>query len=426
MAFCSNGRPHSGASLLSRLTRDRFKHCVAHRPPPRATLNCSCNPRLGYDVIPKNSDRHIWEFAWVRDLVLLALLGLIVTVAVLASHLTIPFAMGITVAYAVQPVIARLHRWRVPRWLTALLLVLALVGLTAAALTYVLPDLYDQVMQLAKNAPGYVDRLLGPIGVHWADVDKLLHPPKAAPKSTVASAASLQNVGEALAHWTALGMGVVSVVLGATIDALVGLLIFAITFVTVSSHFNELVEWISSFIPPDRHKRVVEIAARMDRSVAGNLRGRLVQAVFLAVVLCIGWNLAGVRYWLLLGLFIGALNLVPYIAIVGAPLVLLFNWLDKAATGEPMSFGMTFALPVAIHLCAQFVDGWIVEPLVQSKATNLNGITILLSVMTGGTLFGVIGMVAAVPFAACIKILGEEVLVPALRQWLRGASKHVA
>lgn len=375
-------------------------------------------------MLESNADRHIWEFAWVRDLFLLAVLALACTVIILAAHVTIPFFIGCAVAYVAHPVVAWLHRHHIPRWVTALVIVLVLLGAVVAAGLYVVPDLYDQGMQLTKNLPGYVDKLLGPLGVHWADVQKMIHPQQSPSKPQ--STGTLQNAGETLAHLTTLGFGIVSTVLGTTMDVFVGILIFAITFVTVSNHFDELIAWFQSFIPAPRRKRVLEIAARMDKGVSGNLRGRLVQATFLAIVLCIGWKLAGVKYWLLLGLLIGSLDLVPYIAIIGAPAVLLFNWLDKAATGGQMSFGLTFALPVAIHLGALFIDGWVVEPLVQGKATNLNGITILLSVLIGGTLFGVVGMVAAVPVVACTRILGEEVLVPAFRKWLRGASRHVA
>ena len=374
-------------------------------------------------MLAKNAERHLWQFTWVRDLFLLGLAVVVVTVAILASYLTIPFALGITVAYAVHPVVALLRRWHIPRWVTALALVLLLAGLTAATLAYVLPDLYDQLKLLAGNAPKYVDRLLGPIGVHWTDVDKVLHPLPTTPKSAGVSVASLQKTGETVAHWTALGVVIASAVLGVTLNVLIGAVIFAITFVTVSSRLEELVAWIRGFIPPTRRKRVLEIAARMDHAVAGYLRGRIVEALLMALLLCVGWKLTGVRYWLLLGLLIGTLNLVPYIAYVGAPVVLLFNWLDKTATGEPMTFWMTFALPVGVHLLVQLLNGWVVEPLVQSKATDLNGLTILLAVLVGGTLFGLVGMVAAVPVVACLKILAEEVLAPAFRSWLRGASK---
>ena len=58
-----------------------------------------------------------------------------------------------------------------------------------------------------------------------------------------------------------------------------------------------------------------------------------------------------------------------------------------------------------------------VEPIVQGRVTNLDPLTVLLSVLVGGALAGLLGMVLAIPIAACIKILSQEVLVPRLREY---------
>ena len=56
-----------------------------------------------------------------------------------------------------------------------------------------------------------------------------------------------------------------------------------------------------------------------------------------------------------------------------------------------------------------------VEPLVQGQATNLDPLTVMLVVLVGGTLAGLLGMLLAIPLAACEKILSREWLLPKLR-----------
>ena len=85
--------------------------------------------------------------------------------------------------------------------------------------------------------------------------------------------------------------------------------------------------------------------------------------------------------------------------------------------------------PTVVYLLAQALDGWVMEPIVQGRATNLDPLTVLLAVLIGGTLAGLLGMLAAIPVAACIKILGQEVMVPRLRRYAEqhephGATKH--
>jgi predicted PurR-regulated permease PerM len=73
-----------------------------------------------------------------------------------------------------------------------------------------------------------------------------------------------------------------------------------------------------------------------------------------------------------------------------------------------------------VYLIAQLADGWLVEPVVQGKATNLDPLTVMLAVIIGGSLAGLLGMLLAIPFAACGKILAREVILPELRQFAEG------
>ncbi len=374
-----------------------------------------------------NADRHIWEFAWVRDLVLLGMFLLAAWTAMEAAEVTIPLAIGLAVAYATQPMVRWLdRRLRIPRWASALLMMFLLVGGFVAALLYVLPDLYAQASLFIHNFPKYFDKLASPSGMRWQDLRLSLAEPAATKGAPVASSgvAGLQNAGEMVAQWAVFGFGIISSLVGTTVGVVISVLVWGISFVTFTMRFEALTAWFEGFIPPERRERILRIVERMDKSVAGNLRGRMIQSAVLALELCIGWKIIGVRYWLLLGIVVGLMNLVPYISLIGSPLVVALNWADKESTGADVTFWATFALPVLVHIAGQFIDGWVIEPLVQSRATNLSGITVLVSVMVGGTLFGLFGMVAAVPLAACLKILGEEVAVPWFRDWLRDAAGH--
>ena len=70
-----------------------------------------------------------------------------------------------------------------------------------------------------------------------------------------------------------------------------------------------------------------------------------------------------------------------------------------------------------VYVIAQSLDGWVIEPLVQGKATGMDALTVLLVVLAGGALLGILGVVLAVPIAACIKILCQEILLPKLRNF---------
>jgi predicted PurR-regulated permease PerM len=159
----------------------------------------------------------------------------------------------------------------------------------------------------------------------------------------------------------------------------------------------------------------------MDRSVSAFIRGRLIQSFVIAIVLCVGWGAVGVPYFLLLGLAGGLLNLIPYAAIITWPLAITLAWIDRVAGGGGFSFWWVLFWPTIVYVVAQSLDGWVIEPLVQGKATDLDPLAILLAVLIGGSLLGLFGMILAIPTAACVKILMQEVILPRVRTW---AEKH--
>jgi len=159
----------------------------------------------------------------------------------------------------------------------------------------------------------------------------------------------------------------------------------------------------------------------MNDTVSAFVRGRLVQSFVVGVVLTSGWGIASVPYWLLLGVLGGVLNLVPYLPIVGGVLAVIVSVVDALAGG-----GLTFGAvlwPAVVYLIAQTSDNYLVEPLVQGKATDLDPLTVLIVVLLGGALLGLLGMILAIPTAACIKILAKEVVLPRLREAAMHAGK---
>ena len=150
----------------------------------------------------------------------------------------------------------------------------------------------------------------------------------------------------------------------------------------------------------------------------------------MGLILSIGWWLVGVPYWLLLGMLSGMLNLVPFMAVVGFVAAVGLSLVDSLA-GQSVASGeaaqatqaafswWVIIAPTIVYAVAQGVDGWVVEPIVQSKATDLDPLTVLLAVVIGGALAGLLGLIVAIPVTACLKILAQEELVPRLRGFVQ-------
>ena len=144
----------------------------------------------------------------------------------------------------------------------------------------------------------------------------------------------------------------------------------------------------------------------MDAAVAGFVRGRIVIAFIMAILLAVGWLIIGVPYAILLGIGVGILCAVPFLGLVGIPISIGLLFLNQLGLPEVerMAWWGILLWPTLVFGIVQAIDGWLLTPLIAGKATNL----------------GAYGMLLAIPVAACIKILIQDRLLPKIRAWARG------
>ena len=97
------------------------------------------------------------------------------------------------------------------------------------------------------------------------------------------------------------------------------------------------------------------------------------------------------------------------------------NVTTGADGGFEIVWWLVLVLPWAVNFIAQSLEDYVLNPLIQGKATELHPVVIMLAVLAGGSLAGLYGMLLAVPVAACVRILLAAEIMPRLRAWA-GAS----
>jgi predicted PurR-regulated permease PerM len=105
---------------------------------------------------------------------------------------------------------------------------------------------------------------------------------------------------------------------------------------------------------------------------------------------------------LLVGLVIGFFNIVPFMSyVLGLPLALTLTWVDSQS--------LTHLIVVAaVFTFGQFVEGNFITPKIVGESLGLHAVVIMLAVLAGGTLFGFIGMLLAVPVTACLSVFWKD------------------
>jgi predicted PurR-regulated permease PerM len=164
----------------------------------------------------------------------------------------------------------------------------------------------------------------------------------------------------------------------------------------------------------------MELLGRMDRVIAGFVRGRILISVLMGIGFAIGWFFCGVPYAIPLGLITGIFCAVPYLGIIGLPVAIGLLFLDQAGGRGEMAWWAILLWPSVVFTVVQTVESYWLTPKIAGKVTNLDPVTVLVVVLAGGSIMGVYGMLLAIPVAACGKILLTDVFMPRIRAWIAG------
>jgi predicted PurR-regulated permease PerM len=422
--------------------------------------------------------KHLWDFQPVRDICFVAaILGLVYGGYVLGI-VTVPLLVALGFSYLVEPFIVRVTKvlpWS-RRFIVVALLTLFVV-VVSVSVAVIVPVVATQAQQLKNNAPKYVSSLRHLIAeskvpewmkgtVHSvldilpsaeeqnadkaaanpAKIEIELPSPILKPNNALTEERVREIIKDELARQAVAPIngelsgyaskGLQALALLAHIAGSFAQLVFfvgisGICFFYFSGSFPKIQAYARSLLPVSNRSRILSLVGKMDTAISGFVRGRLLISFILTLLYIAGWKIAGIPHAVLLGMFAGVCSLVPYLAWSSLPIAWIL--LAVSLAGEQERTGFYFAtiegsgvivwwkvlfFPLTVLICAQLVEDYALTPTIQGQATNLHPLTISLAVIAGGSLAGLYGMLLAIPSAACIKIVLNEVIMPKMRAWL--------
>ena len=198
------------------------------------------------------------------------------------------------------------------------------------------------------------------------------------------------------------------------------LFLTAFFFFFFSSGYGKVIEFIRNLLPDKHEDRIVDLAQKMDRVIAGFVRGRLTIAVIQGAIFTVAYFIIGVPGALFLGFAVGFLSIIPYLALIGIPISIALLFLDGPSGGFRSEWWFMLFAPLVVYFIVQALDDYVWTPMIQGKSTGLDTPTVLFASIAGGALAGFYGLLIAIPVAACVKILIQEVLWPRFKEWREG------
>jgi predicted PurR-regulated permease PerM len=169
-------------------------------------------------------------------------------------------------------------------------------------------------------------------------------------------------------------------------------------------------EWLIALFPPVHRDTVRDVLRDMSRTLRAWIVAQLLAMTVLAILTAFGLWLLQVPYWLTFGIFVGAVVIVPFFGtLVGTLLPALFV-LGGGGFGS-VGPGGHFLLVVLLGIVVHIIEGNFVLPLITAKRVEIPPVISMMAVLVVAKLFGVFGVVVAVPMAAVVMVLIRRVVI---------------
>ncbi len=317
-----------------------------------------------------------------------------------------PLLYGLIIAYLMDPIarfyntklFGKMKKQGIARKISVVLAVITVLVVFALLIVAVFPPLVKSIAGLVSS----IADVLSSLNASSGDISTILPPavaglfsgvslgPTALSKITDFFTGMLGGVAESSAS---VGTGVVDVVIA---------FILAIYYLMDKARLQEMARRIFLLILKEkRFIRAREIVTRIDAILLNYIKGNLLEGLIVGVVNGILMAIFGMPYVLLISIVVGVTNLAPTFGpIVGAAIGAILLLLDNPV------YALIF---VIFTVVIQTIDGYILKPRIFGDSFGVSPLLILISIIIGGRLMGVVGILLAIPFAAIITFLGDGV-----------------
>ena len=342
------------------------------------------------------------EITFDRFVRLLLLLGVIVGVFFLLDYFSsvlIPFVIALIIAYFMNPFINFIQKFLKNRAISILIGVLVIIGVFVGLGFLLVPMIVNEV----RHAGDLITELL--TNTDWqAQIDKYLPAEWALKVKEFLSSGDIQKLLDEKQLNDLMNFSVKRVlpgignILGYTIEVVIGLIGMAIILLYlffILLDYNEVNTLGKSLIPPKYKNKVLRFSNDFEMAMNNYFRAQALIATIVGVLFAIGFTIIGLPMGIVLGLFIGVLNLVPYLQNIALIPAIFLAMLKSLETGQ--NFWIILGLVILVFFVVQEIQDWVLTPKIMGDATGLNPAIILLSLSIWGKMLGILGLLIALP-----------------------------
>jgi predicted PurR-regulated permease PerM len=307
-------------------------------------------------------------------------MAVFVVVLFVSREVLIATLLAIIISSALDPFVTYLERRRIPRLLGTLAIYILMILVVALIVYIVVPIFLVELNTLLTNSTDIFGSAAESLNINISIFE------------TIAATIN-QFTADLLGGQTSL-VGILSQILG---GLLMMIIVFVISFyLTIGRDGVE--RFLTTILPPTYQVPVLNVYERVRHKISFWFAGQLFLSIVVGIAVFVGLTLLGVKYAFILGITAAVFEIVPYVGPIISGGVAVLTALSGSTT-----LGL-YAL--ILFLVIQQLESNFLVPAVNKYTTNLNPVIVIVSLLIGGKVFGIVGVILAVPVA----VMFQEIL----------------
>ncbi|WP_261810667.1 AI-2E family transporter [Levilactobacillus humaensis] len=315
-------------------------------------------------------------------------------IGIFLSTIFVPLLLSGVLFYLLNPLVRALEkiRWRrfhLNRTGAVSVVFLLLVAVLVAGGMWLIPRLATQITTLVGSIPDFA-KSSEVVLRKWTQQPWL---------KNIDFSKYLTQLQSALSKYAQSLMSGVTSGIGQVIGTVTTVTVTAVTVPVMLFYMlkdgEKFLPTIQKWLPAKHGEQTTELLSRMNTTIAKYVGGQIIECLFVGVFTAIGYVLVGEKYALLLGLFAGICNLIPY---VGPYIGILPALIVAFATSTNLIIYV-----IIVVVVVQQIDGNFVYPNIIGKSLQIHPLTIIIILLAAGNIAGLFGMILAIPFYAVVK-----------------------
>ncbi len=293
--------------------------------------------------------------------------------------------LSIILASALEPLVDYLKAHRIPRSVSVLAVYIFILGLVGFAFYSIIPLFVEQSKNLIVRLPDIFNSFNARFGAY------------------VNLGSPTDLFGQFLSGLAGDSGSIVSSTFGIFSTLIAAIAVLVISFYLVAEQ-DGMKRFVSSFVLPSHHDFTANLLHKIQRRMGLWVLGQLIASVVMFLITWAGLSLLHVQFALVLAVIAGLLEVVPYIGPIVSAIPAVFFALIQVPGG-----GLGLALVVMVlYFVLHEIEGYILIPKIMEKTVGGSPLMILLAILIGFKLYGVVGIVIAVPLVGALNVTINE------------------